>query len=76
MSGSTNRRGGAHHHFLGGGRAGSAGFVEGVERASAAAAVAALRLSAPALRALASRPGGLSGVSLAMVAPAATLLAA
>jgi hypothetical protein len=78
MTGSMNRRGGPHHHFLSGGRAESPSFVEGVvrEAAAVAAAAAALRLSAAAFRALASGPGGLSGVILAKAVPAAALLAA
>jgi hypothetical protein len=63
-----NRRGGSHHHF----------FVEGFipAAAAAAAAAAALRFSAATFLALASYPGGLCGVALANVAPAAALLAA
>jgi hypothetical protein len=47
-----------------------------VGRAAASAAAAALRLSAAALWALTSGPGGMSRVSLASAAQAAALLAA
>jgi hypothetical protein len=75
MSESRNRRDGPHHNFLGGGRAGSVGLARGVGRA-VVAAVATLRFSAAALRAMALGPVGLSGVILANAAPAAALLAA
>jgi hypothetical protein len=48
MSGSKNRRGGPHHHFLGGGRSWSIGLAKGFGRAAVATAAAALRLSAAA----------------------------
>jgi hypothetical protein len=69
------RRGGPHHHFFGGGRVVSPSLVAGVARAAPAAAGAALRMSAAAFRALASGPGGLSGVILVNAAPTTALLA-
>jgi hypothetical protein len=71
-----DQRGGPHHHFFCGGRGASTVLSAGGTRVAAAAAVVALRLSAAALRALASRPEGLSGVTLANATPAAALQAA
>jgi hypothetical protein len=70
-----NRHGGPHHHFFGGDRVVSHGFVVGVARA-VVAAVAALRLSAATFHALASGTCGLSRVIVSNAAPATALPAA
>ena len=66
-----NRRGGSHHHFLVV-FAPSMGLVPAA--AAAAAAAVAFRLSAAAFLALASCPGGLSGVAFANAAQVVALL--
>jgi hypothetical protein len=76
MRGSRNRPGGPHHYFFGGGHVVSLGLAMGAARAAAVAAAAALRMSAVALRALASEPSGLSSVTLVNAAYATALLAA
>jgi hypothetical protein len=68
-----NRRGGLHHNLLVGGRVRSPGLVVGGGRTAAVAAAGGLRLYATALRILASRPGGLSGVTLVNAALASEI---
>jgi hypothetical protein len=67
MSGSKNRCGWPHHHFLGGGLGVSEGLAHVLAHVDDAATSS--RMSAAALLALASGMGGRFGVTLANIAP-------